>query len=175
VGEVDAKRRVMGAFKAKTFFITITNSIGIFMLALIQRVTSASVSVNKQIIGEIQHGILALIGIEKTDTEQHADKLLNKIVSYRIFDDQAGKMNLNVNDVSGGLLLVSQFTLVADTKSGTRPGFSTAMPPDASKILFAYLVTKAKTLSMPVATGEFAANMAVSLCNDGPVTFLLKS
>jgi D-tyrosyl-tRNA(Tyr) deacylase len=145
------------------------------MLAHIQRVTSASVQVDGIIIGEIQHGILALVGIEKTDAEQQVDKLLHRILSYRIFDDAAGKMNLNVNDVNGGLLLVSQFTLVADTKSGTRPGFSTAMPPETSKILFNYFVTKAKALSMPVATGEFGANMAVNLCNDGPVTFLLKS
>jgi D-tyrosyl-tRNA(Tyr) deacylase len=145
------------------------------MLALIQRVTSAFVAVDKKIIGTIQHGILALIGIEKTDIEKHADKLLEKIINYRIFDDTAGKMNLNVQNVNGGLLLVSQFTLVADTKNGTRPGFSTAMNPVESKILFEYLITKAKTLSMPIATGQFGANMAVTLCNDGPVTFMLKA
>jgi D-tyrosyl-tRNA(Tyr) deacylase len=146
-----------------------------FMLALIQRVTEASVTVDEKIIGKIQRGILALIGIEKTDTKQQADKLLERIISYRIFDDAAGKMNLNVQNVNGGLLLVSQFTLVADTKNGTRPGFSTAMSPAESKILFEYLVTKARTLAMPIATGLFGAHMAVSLCNDGPVTFLLKA
>jgi D-tyrosyl-tRNA(Tyr) deacylase len=145
------------------------------MLALIQRVTEASVTVDEKIIGAIQHGILALIGIEKTDTEQHADKLLERIINYRIFDDIAGKMNLSLQNVSGELLLVSQFTLVADTKNGTRPGFSTAMSPAESKILFEYLITKAKTLQVPIATGQFGANMAVSLCNDGPVTFLLKA
>jgi D-tyrosyl-tRNA(Tyr) deacylase len=144
------------------------------MLALIQRVTSASVQVDDKIIGEIQQGILALIGIEKTDTTQHADKLLDKILSYRIFEDNAEKMNLNVKDVQGGLLLVSQFTLVADTKTGTRPGFSTAMPPGDSKVLFDYLIHRAKSLHDPVATGEFGAYMQVRLCNDGPVTFLLK-
>jgi D-tyrosyl-tRNA(Tyr) deacylase len=144
------------------------------MLGLIQRVTSASVSVDNKTIGSIQHGILALIGIEKTDTEQHADKLLDKIIHYRIFDDADGKMNLNVKDVKGGLLLVPQFTLVADTKSGTRPGFSTAMAPEPSKILFDYLITRSQSLPIPTACGQFGAHMAVSLCNDGPVTFMLK-
>ena len=145
------------------------------MLALIQRVTSASVTVDDKTIGAIQHGILALIGIEKTDTEQHADKLLNKIVNYRIFNDADDKMNLNLKDVNGGLLLVSQFTLVADTKTGTRPGFSTAMPPEPSKVLFDYVISHARSLTTPVACGEFGAHMVVSLCNDGPVTFLLKT
>jgi len=145
------------------------------MLGLIQRVSSASVTVNNVVIGEIQEGILALIGIEKTDTEQTADRLLEKILSYRIFSDSEGKMNLNVKDVKGGLLLVSQFTLVADTKSGTRPGFSTAMAPDESKILFQYVLTKANSLHGTVAAGEFGAYMKVGLCNEGPVTFLLKS
>ncbi|MDR3476963.1 MAG: D-aminoacyl-tRNA deacylase [Gammaproteobacteria bacterium] len=144
------------------------------MLALIQRVTSASVTVNSQTIGQIEHGILALIGIEKTDTEQVADKLLEKMLNYRIFSDDAGKMNLNVKETKGGLLLVSQFTLVANTQSGTRPGFSTAMAPQSSKVLFDYLCRKAKSLHQPLATGEFGAHMQVTLCNDGPVTFLLK-
>jgi D-tyrosyl-tRNA(Tyr) deacylase len=144
------------------------------MLGLIQRVTSASVTVDDKTIGSIQHGILALIGIEKTDTEQHADKLLDKIIHYRIFDDADGKMNLNVKDAKGGLLLVSQFTLVADTKSGTRPGFSTAMAPESSKILFDYLITRSQALPIPTACGQFGAHMVVNLCNDGPVTFMLK-
>lgn len=143
------------------------------MLGLIQRVSSASVVVEGKRIGEIQQGILALVGIEKTDTEKSAERLLDKILSYRIFEDADEKMNLNVKDVRGGLLLVSQFTLVADTKSGTRPGFSTAMPPDESKKLFDYLIKTAQQKHQPVAMGRFGAYMQVSLCNDGPVTFLL--
>ena len=145
------------------------------MLGLIQRVSSASVSVDEKIIGSIEHGILALIGIEKTDTEKQADRLLEKILQYRIFEDADEKMNFNLKDVHGGLLLVSQFTLVADTRSGTRPGFSTAMPPQESERLFQYLITTANTLHQPLATGKFGADMQVTLCNDGPVTFLLKS
>lgn len=145
------------------------------MLALIQRVTTASVSVNNALIATIPTGILAFIGIEKTDTEQQADRLLEKILHYRIFSDTTGKMNLSVKDIQGGLLLVSQFTLVAETQSGTRPGFSSAMPPADSKILFESLVQKAQQLHPLVAAGQFGANMQVSLCNDGPVTFLLKT
>lgn len=144
------------------------------MIGLIQRVNSASVSVDNKVIGAIQEGILALIGIEKTDTEKEAEKLLNKILNYRIFEDADEKMNLSVKDVKGGLLLVSQFTLVADTKTGTRPGFSTAMAPEPSKKLFEYLVRTACDRHQPIATGEFGAYMQVLLCNDGPVTFLLK-
>jgi D-tyrosyl-tRNA(Tyr) deacylase len=145
------------------------------MLAVIQRVTQAKVTVNQNTIGEIQQGILALIGIEKTDTEIHANRLLDKILTYRIFNDAADKMNLSVKDVNGGLLLVSQFTIVADTQSGTRPGFSVAMPPTESKLLFEYLVSQAKSKYHSVASGLFGADMQVSLCNDGPVTFILKS
>lgn len=145
------------------------------MLALIQRVTQAKVEVAGKIIGEIQHGILALVGIEKADTEKQADRLLEKILNYRIFDDADGKMNLSTRDVNGGLLLAPQFTLVADTSSGTRPSFSTAMAPDESKKIFGYLVQKAALTHQPHATGEFGAHMKVTLCNDGPVTFLLKA
>lgn len=145
------------------------------MLALIQRVKFASVEVDGKIIGEIAEGILALIGIEKTDAESQANHLLEKILNYRIFDDANGKMNLSLKDIQGGLLLVPQFTLVADTQKGTRPGFSTAMPPLESKKLFSYLVTTASKTYPHVATGEFGASMQVSLCNDGPVTFQLKS
>lgn len=143
------------------------------MKALIQRVTSASVTVDNQIIGEIQQGILALIGIEKTDTEKEATHLITRILNYRIFDDENGKMNLSLKDVKGGLLLVPQFTLVAETHKGTRPGFSTAMPPAESKTIFLKLVETTKQMHDAVATGQFGANMQVSLCNDGPVTFLL--
>lgn len=145
------------------------------MLALIQRVTNATVQVERQTIGEIQQGILALVGIEKADSEKQADRLLEKILHYRIFSDPNGKMNLSVQDIQGGLMLVSQFTLVADTQSGTRPGFSTAMDPETSKKLFAYLIRQAETLHRPVATGAFGANMQITLCNDGPVTFILKA
>lgn len=145
------------------------------MLALIQRVKFASVKVNDKIIGEIAEGILALIGIEKTDAESQANSLLEKILNYRIFDDENGKMNLSVKDIQGGLLLVPQFTLVAETQKGTRPGFSTAMPPAESKKLFSYLLATAHHTYSKIASGEFGANMQVSLCNDGPVTFLLKS
>jgi D-tyrosyl-tRNA(Tyr) deacylase len=145
------------------------------MLAVIQRVTGANVSVNQNIIGQIQKGIVALIGIEKTDTEKNANRLLEKILTYRIFNDSAGKMNLSVKDINGGLLLVSQFTIVADTQSGTRPGFSVAMAPAESKILFDYTIQKAEQAYANIAAGEFGADMQISLCNDGPVTFILKS
>jgi D-tyrosyl-tRNA(Tyr) deacylase len=145
------------------------------MLAVIQRVTNATVSVNQTIIGAIQQGILALIGIEKTDTEKQADRLLERILTYRIFNDSADKMNMSIKDIQGGLLLVSQFTIVADTKTGTRPGFSVAMAPEQSKLLFDYMVQHAKSNYLKVASGEFGANMQISLCNDGPVTFLLRS
>ncbi len=144
------------------------------MLALIQRVTLASVKVNNQTIGEIAQGILALIGIEKEDTEKQADRLIERIITYRIFEDENERMNLSLQDINGGLLLVPQFTLAAETHKGTRPGFSTAMAPEQSKILFSYLVDHAKSQFTNVATGEFGADMQVSLCNDGPVTFMLR-
>lgn len=145
------------------------------MLALIQRVTHAEVAVADRVIGKIQKGILALIGIEKTDTEKNADRLCERILSYRIFMDNEGKMNLCVKDIHGALLLVPQFTLVADTKTGTRPGFSTAMAPSESRNLFEYFVNKTKEQYDSIQTGEFGAYMQVSLCNDGPVTFILQS
>jgi D-tyrosyl-tRNA(Tyr) deacylase len=144
------------------------------MLALIQRVTHANVNVNQHIIGEIQKGILALIGIEKNDTEKQADRLLERLLNYRIFEDEKEKMNLSLKDIQGGLLLVPQFTLAADTKTGTRPGFSTAMPPEQSNTLFHYFLKLAREHHPIVAQGEFGAYMQVSLCNDGPVTFLLR-
>jgi D-tyrosyl-tRNA(Tyr) deacylase len=144
------------------------------MLALIQRVTSATVTVNNTLIAEIGQGILALIGIEKTDTDIQATRLLERIIHYRIFQDNADKMNLSLQDIAGGLLLVPQFTLVADTKKGTRPGFSTAMPPAESEKLFTKLIITATTLHQPLATGKFGAHMQITLCNDGPVTFLLQ-
>jgi D-aminoacyl-tRNA deacylase len=145
------------------------------MLALIQRVTHASVAVDNTIIGKIDQGILAFIGIEKTDTQSQALRLLERIIHYRIFHDEADKMNLSLQDIAGGLLLVPQFTLVADTKKGTRPGFSTAMPPAESEKLFHYLTTQAHTLHPSTATGKFGAHMQINLCNNGPVTFLLQA
>lgn len=143
------------------------------MRALIQRVTHANVQVAGNIIGEIDHGILALIGVEKEDTEKNADRLLERILGYRIFADDEDRMNLNVQDIEGGILLVSQFTLVANTKKGMRPSFASAASPEKGQMLFAYLVEQAKEKYPIVASGEFGANMQVSLCNDGPVTFML--
>lgn len=146
------------------------------MLSVIQLVTHAEVSVDSVAIGSIQKGVMALVGIEKTDTEKKADKLFNKIINYRIFPDAHGKMNLSLKDVRGELLFVPQFTLVAETAKGTRPGFSTGMPPpQEGKKLFEYLVEHAKKQhDIAIASGCFGAYMQVSLCNDGPVTFMLQ-
>lgn len=145
------------------------------MKALIQRVTRASVDVEGHTVGAIDHGLLALVGVEKGDAQADADKLLHKLLNYRVFSDSDGKMNLNVQQAEGGLLLVSQFTLAADTRKGLRPSFSSAAPPDEGEQLFNYLVTQAQSAWQNVATGEFGGNMQVSLVNDGPVTFLLES
>ncbi len=145
------------------------------MISVIQLVTHAEVVVDSAAIGSIQKGIMALIGIEKTDNEKEADKLFNKIINYRIFPDAQGKMNLSLKDIRGGLLLVPQFTLVAETTKGTRPGFSTGMPPQEGKQLFEYLIEYAqKQHDVSIASGCFGAYMQVSLCNDGPVTFILQ-
>lgn len=143
------------------------------MIALIQRVTDAKVKVDGQIIGQINAGILALIGVEIADSKANAERLVERLLGYRIFSDSAGKMNLSLRDVEGGLLLVPQFTLAADTRSGRRPSFSTAAPPSQGEQLFGYLVDVAKQQFDPVACGIFGADMKVSLCNDGPVTFWL--
>lgn len=144
------------------------------MIALIQRVTRASVEVDGQVIGQIDQGILALIGVEKNDNEANADRLLQRIIEYRIFEDSAGKMNQSLVDINGGLLLVPQFTLAADTNSGKRPSFSSAAPPDEGRRLFDYLVKQTETTPPKIATGSFGADMQVSLTNDGPVTFWLQ-
>jgi D-aminoacyl-tRNA deacylase len=143
------------------------------VIALIQRVTNAQVTVSGQVIGEIEHGICALIGIEKSDTEANAERLFQRILGYRIFSDENDKMNLGLSDIKGGLLLVPQFTLAADTKSGKRPSFSTAAPPAQGQTLFSYFIEQAKNSYPYVETGKFGADMQVSLCNDGPVTFWL--
>ncbi len=145
------------------------------MKGLIQRVTHAKVDVAEKTIGAIDQGLLVLVGVEPQDTPASADKLLHKLLNYRVFSDADGKMNLSLTDVSGGLLLVSQFTLAADTRSGLRPGFSTAAPPALGVELFDYLVNQARQKHAVVATGQFGADMQVSLTNDGPVTFLLET
>lgn len=143
------------------------------MKALIQRVKSAHVAVDSQIIGQIQSGVLAYIGIGKDDDFDKACKLVDKIIAYRIFEDDNGKMGKSVSDVGGGLLLVSQFTLMAKTDKGRRPDFAPAMPPDDARELFDKLVNYAKQVYPNVATGEFGANMTVMAVNDGPINFLL--
>ena len=146
------------------------------MLGLIQRVSSASVSIENRPQGNIDQGILLLLGIEKNDDQDNADQLLKKILNYRIFNDELGKMNLSLNDIGGGLLVVSQFTIAADTKKGMRPSFSSAAPPEPAEALYDYFLKQAQIECQGrVESGEFGADMQVSLCNDGPVTFLLSS
>jgi D-tyrosyl-tRNA(Tyr) deacylase len=145
------------------------------MIALIQRVSHASVDVNNERVGQIGKGILALIGVEKTDTTRQADRLLQKILAYRVFPDSDGRMNLSVTDIQGGLLLVPQFTLVADTRKGNRPSFTSAAPPELGKQQFDYLMEQANARYDHVAGGIFGADMKVSLLNDGPVTFWLQA
>jgi D-tyrosyl-tRNA(Tyr) deacylase len=142
--------------------------------ALIQRVSRAQVEVNNQITGQIDQGLLVFVGIEKYDEFAEVDKMIKRLLSYRVFYDADDKMNLSVTDVKGGVLLVSQFTLVADTSSGTRPGFSTAKPPVEAEELYDYFVHQIQKAHDTVATGIFGADMQVSLTNDGPVTFLLE-
>lgn len=143
------------------------------MKGLIQRVSQASVTVDGAIVGEIGPGLLLLLGVEKDDDETRADKLLQKVLSYRVFGDEAGKMNLSLQDVRGGLLVVSQFTLVADTRKGLRPSFSSGASPAEGERLYNYFVSRAQQQWHSVATGRFGADMKVALVNDGPVTFLL--
>ena len=148
------------------------------MKGLIQRVKHAKVEVSSESVGAIDHGILLLLGVEATDTEETANKLLHKVLHYRIFSDDQGKMNLNVQQAGGGLLVVSQFTLVADTGKGLRPSFSRGATPAQAEALYEYFLAQARgkiAEGCPVAGGQFAADMQVSLCNDGPVTFLLEA
>lgn len=144
------------------------------MIALIQRVNWAEVKVDGQSVGKIDQGILALVAVEKGDTEASANKMMEKIAQYRIFSDDNGKMNLSLLDTQGELLLVSQFTLLANTDKGRRPSFSDSPDLSMSETLFEYSVGYAKTLVNKVEQGKFAADMKVSLENDGPVTFWLK-
>ena len=145
------------------------------MKALIQRVSTSHVVVNGNTVGAIDTGLLVLLGVEPTDSTQTADRLLHKLLRYRLFPDPEGKMNLSVQDTGGGILLVSQFTLAADTRKGLRPSFSSAADPALAQTLYDYCVTTLRQQHEPVATGIFAANMQVHLVNDGPVTVLLNS
>lgn len=146
------------------------------MIALIQRVTRADVRVDGEVVGAIERGILALIGVRKGDDQSAVDRLLERVLTYRIFPDAEGRMNLSLKEIpNGGLLVVPQFTLAADTQKGTRAGFSTAAPPELARILFDAFAAKARTTQVPVSTGIFGANMQVSLVNDGPVTFWLET
>jgi D-aminoacyl-tRNA deacylase len=145
------------------------------VIALIQRVSRAEVTVDGSAVGAIGHGVLALIGVRKGDTETEADRLVERIVGYRIFPDGEGRMNLSLKDIDGELLLLPQFTLAADTHSGMRAGFSTAAAPDEGRRLFDYLLVKARASLKTVASGRFGAHMQVSLVNDGPVTFWLET
>lgn len=144
------------------------------MIGLIQRVSRASVSTGSRRVGEISRGTLALVGVRRGDDRAAADRLLERLLSYRIFPDAEGRMNLSLRAISGGLLLVPQFTLAADTHKGTRAGFSAAAAPEVARELFGYLLERAVSAHSPVAAGQFGADMQVELVNDGPVTFWLE-
>jgi len=144
------------------------------MIALLQRVTHASVVIDGATVGAIEKGLMVLVCAERGDSEREADALLSKLLSYRVFSDDAGKMNLSVTDIQGALLLVPQFTLAADTKSGTRPSFTPAAAPEDGRRLFDCFVQGARGRHAKVETGQFGADMKVSLTNDGPVTFWLQ-
>jgi D-tyrosyl-tRNA(Tyr) deacylase len=145
------------------------------MRALLQRVSCASVVVDGNCVGEIGQGLLVLLGLDKGDDAVAADRMLDKLLAYRVFADSAGRMNCSAVDVGGGILLVSQFTLSADTRKGLRPSFSSAMPPDDAGQLYEYALDQLRQRHPHVAAGIFGANMQVSLTNDGPVTFMLET
>ncbi|BDH43976.1 D-aminoacyl-tRNA deacylase [Salmonella enterica subsp. enterica serovar Choleraesuis] len=144
------------------------------MIALIQRVTRADVTVDGETTGAIGPGLLVLLGVERDDTEQKANRLCERVLGYRIFSDEQGKMNLNVKQAGGSVLVVSQFTLAADTKSGNRPGFSQGAAPELAESLYDYFTERCSLQGIKTETGRFAADMQVSLVNDGPVTFWLQ-
>lgn len=145
------------------------------MIGLLQRVTGAAVEVESREIARIGPGLLVLVAVERDDTPIEAERLLERLLNYRVFADAEGRMNLSVTDVNGGLLLVPQFTLAADTKNGLRPGFSTAAPPDEGRRLFEELLGLARQRFPGVQAGQFGAHMQVSLVNDGPVTFWIQA
>jgi D-aminoacyl-tRNA deacylase len=144
------------------------------VIAVMQRVASASVAVGGECIADIGRGLLILVGVERGDRPVHADRMIERLLTYRVFSDDTGRMNLSVADVGGGVLLVPQFTLAADTHKGTRPSFSSAAPPEEGERLFDFLVEQAAARHERVATGRFGADMQVALVNDGPVTFVLR-
>jgi len=144
------------------------------MIGLLQRVSEASVTVDEEVVGRIGRGLLVLVGVERDDSEAQADRLLERLLTYRVFADVDDKMNLSVSNIRGGLLLVPQFTLPADTRKGTRPSFTPAAAPAEGEQLFNYLVEQARCADVQVATGRFGADMQVALVNDGPVTFWLQ-
>ncbi|SEI91679.1 D-tyrosyl-tRNA(Tyr) deacylase [Allopseudospirillum japonicum] len=145
------------------------------MQALLQRVRHASVTVNQAVVGEIQQGLLVFLGVEPEDTPAKAEALIERILKYRVFSDAQDKMNLSLQDIQGGLLLVSQFTLAADTRKGLRPSFSSAASPALGQHLYEHALAHAHQCHPQVASGRFGADMQVSLVNDGPVTFLLSN
>jgi D-tyrosyl-tRNA(Tyr) deacylase len=145
------------------------------VIGLLQRVTQGRVEIDGHCVGEIDRGLVVLVGVQREDDEAKADRLLERLFGYRVFPDQSGRMNLSLRDLRGGLLLVPQFTLAADTRKGTRAGFSTAAEPVLGERLFGYLVKRARQQSDAVACGVFGADMQVGLVNDGPVTFWLES
>jgi D-tyrosyl-tRNA(Tyr) deacylase len=145
------------------------------MIALIQRVTEARVRVDGEVVGEIGRGLLALVAVQPGDGDAQVDRTLERLLGYRVFGDDEDRMNRSVRDVGGGLLLVSQFTLAADTKKGMRPSFTSAAPPELGRAMFDRLVEKARAAHRDVATGRFGADMKVELVNDGPVTFWLEA
>ncbi|WP_456371763.1 D-aminoacyl-tRNA deacylase [Thiolapillus sp.] len=145
------------------------------MIGLLQRVSEAAVHVDGECIGAIDTGLLVLLGVQKGDEEPRARRLVQRLLGYRVFPDDEGRMNRSLTDIGGGLLLVPQFTLPADTRKGTRPGFSTAAPPEEGRRLFDYALQQARAQHPQVASGRFGADMQVSLINDGPVTFWLET
>jgi len=145
------------------------------MIVLLQRVNKASVMVESEIIGQIGQGLLVFVGVEKADTDTDVKRLANKVLSYRVFSDQKQKMNLNIQDIQGEMLIVSQFTLAANTQKGARPSFSSAAEPEKGLALFNHFVELVKSAELRVQTGQFGADMQVSLVNDGPATFVLRS
>ena len=145
------------------------------MIGLLQRVSRADVVVDEQVVAEIGAGLAVLVAVERRDTEAQADRLLERLLGIRVFPDEAGRMNLNVVETGGSLLLVPQFTLAADTKKGNRPGFSRAAEPAEGQLLFEYLVNRAAASPVPVSSGQFGATMQVNISNEGPVTLWLRA
>ena len=144
------------------------------MIGILQRVKNASVTVNEQVIGAVKQGLLVLVCAEKGDSAEQCEKLAKKVLAYRIFEDENGKMNKSVSDIGGEILIVSQFTLAADTAKGLRPSFTPAADPETGKRLYEHFIEKIKESGLKTETGQFGANMQVALINDGPVTIWLK-